>query len=96
MKQFLSYMIVALAALWMAGCSDDSLSPADQPERGIVIRLSTGDLETRTDLTSQANLQHVTEVYAVLYEGTGDAATFKSVEKLDWNPSTGGNGTRWR
>ena len=92
MKQFLSYMIVALAALWMAGCSDDSLSPADQPERGIVIRLSTGDLETRTDLTSQANLQHVTEVYAVLYEGTGDAATFKSVEKLDWNPSTGGNG----
>ena len=87
MKQFLSYMIVALAALWMAGCSDDSLSPADQPERGIVIRLSTGDLETRTNLTSQANLQHVTEVYAVLYEGTGDNATFKSVEKLNWNPS---------
>lgn len=92
MKQFLAYMIVALAALWMAGCSDDSLSPADQPERGIVIRLSTGDLETRTDLTSQANLQHVTEVYAVLYKGTGDTATFVSVEKLDWNPSTGGNG----
>ena len=92
MKQFLSYMIVALTALWMAGCSDDSLSPADQPERGIVIRLSTGDLETRTDLTSQANLQHVTEVYAVLYEGTGDNATFVSVEKLDWNPSEDGNG----
>lgn len=92
MKQFLSYMIVALAALWMAGCSDDSLSPADQPERGIVIRLSTGDLETRTDLTSQANLQHVTEVYAVLYAGTGDTATFVSVEKLDWNPSEDGNG----
>lgn len=93
MKQFLSYMIVALAALWMAGCSDDSLSPADQPERGIVIRLSTGDLETRTDLTSQANLQHVTEVYAVLYKETGDTATFVSVEKLlkedgsVWNPS---------
>lgn len=91
MKQFLSYMIVALAALWMAGCSDDSLSPADQPERGIVIRLSTGDLETRTDLTSQANLQHVTEVYAVLYKGTGDAATFKSVEKLAWDPTEGGS-----
>lgn len=94
MKQFLSYMIVALAALWMAGCSDDSLSPADQPERGIVIRLSTGDLETRTDLTSQANLQHVTEVYALLYDGTGNNATFVSVEKLDWNLSTGGNGFR--
>lgn len=91
MKQFLSYMIVALAALWTAGCSDDSLSPADQPERGIVIRLSTGDLETRTDLTSQANLQHVTEVYAVLYKGTGDAATFKSVEKLAWDPTEGGS-----
>lgn len=72
MKQFLAYMIVALAALWTVGCSDDSLSPADQPERGIVIRLSTGDLETRTDLTSQANLQHVREVYALLYDDTGD------------------------
>ena len=95
MKQFLAYMIMTLAALWTVGCSDDSLSdsPADQPERGIVIRLSTGDLETRTDLTSQANLQHVTEVYAVLYKVTGDNATFVSVEKLlkkngtDWNPS---------
>ena len=84
-------MIVALASLWTAGCSDDSLSPADQPERGIVIRLSAGDLETRTDLTSQANLQHVTEVYAVLYKGTGDAATFKSVEKLAWDPTEGGS-----
>lgn len=94
MKQFLAYMIMTLAALWTVGCSDDSLSddPTDQPERGIVIRLSTGDLETRTDLTSQANLQHVTEVYAVLYEETGDAATFVSVEKLDWNPSEDGNG----
>mgnify|MGYP007081844682 CR=1 FL=1 len=94
MKQFLAYMIMTLAALWTVGCSDDSLSddPTDQPERGIVIRLSTGDLETRTDLTSQANLQHVTEVYAVLYEGTGDEAAFVSVEKLDWNPSAGGNG----
>ena len=87
MKQFLAYMIMTLAALWTVGCSDDSLSPADQPERGIAIRLSAGDLETRTNLTSQANLQHVTEVYAVLYEGTGDNATFKSVEKLNWNPS---------
>ena len=98
MKQFLAYMIMTLAALWTAGCSDDSFSPADQPERGIVIRLSTGDLETRTDLTSQANLQHVTEVYAVLYNGKGDAATFVSVEKLlkedgsAWNPSEDGNG----
>lgn len=100
MKQFLAYMIMTLAALWTVGCSDDSLSddPTDQPERGIVIRLSTGDLETRTDLTSQANLQHVTEVYAVLYNGKGDAATFVSVEKLlkedgsAWNPSEDGNG----
>ena len=94
MKQFLAYMIMTLAALWTVGCSDDSLSddPTDQPERGIVIRLSTGDLETRTDLTSQANLQHVTEVYAVLYEETGDEAAFVSVEKLDWNPSEDGNG----
>ena len=92
MKQFLAYMIMTLAALWTAGCSDElGDQPADQPERGIVIRLSTGDLETRTNLTSQANLQHVTEVYAVLYEGTGDNATFKSVEKLAWDPTEGGS-----
>ena len=97
MKQFLSYMIVALAALWMAGCSDDSLSPADQPERGIVIRLSTGDLETRTDLTSQANLQHVRKVYALLYDGTGDLVgspeLLMDVDKNSqaWDPTEGGS-----
>ena len=73
MKQFLAYMIVTLTALWTAGCSDElGDQPADQPDRGIVIRLSAGQLETRTDLTSQANLQHVREVYALLYDDTGD------------------------
>ena len=97
MKQFLSYMIVALAALWMAGCSDDSLSPADQPERGIVIRLSTGDLETRTDLTSQANLQHVRKVYALLYDGTGTLVDspelLMDVDETSqaWDPTEGGS-----
>lgn len=97
MKQFLSYMIVALAALWMAGCSDDSLSPADQPERGIVIRLSAGQLETRTDLTSQANLQHVREVYALLYDDTGDLVgspeLLMDVDKTSqaWDPTEGGS-----
>ena len=95
MKQFLSYMIVALAALWMAGCSDDSLSPADQPERGIVIRLSTGDLETRTDLTSQANLQHVRKVYALLYDGTGTLVDspelLMDVASQAWDPTEGGS-----
>lgn len=102
MKQFLAYMIMTLAALWTVGCSDDSLSdsPADQPERGIVIRLSTGDLETRTDLTSQANLQHVEKVYACLFVGTGNDAVFKSVEVLkdddgnDWNPSKTDHGAQ--
>lgn len=99
MKQFLAYMIMTLAALWMAGCSDDSLSddPTDQPERGIVIRLSTGDLETRTDLTSQANLQHVRKVYALLYDGTGDLVgrpeLLMDVDETSqaWDPTEGGS-----
>lgn len=98
MKKFLSYMIVALAALWMAGCSDElGDQPADQPDRGIVIRLSTGDLETRTDLTSQANLQHVRKVYALLYDGTGDLVgspeLLMDVDKTSqaWDPTEGGS-----
>ena len=90
MKPLIRILSLWLAALCFGACTDDDLidgTPTPEPETGIVIRLSAGDLEqTRTELTSQANLQHVKEVYALLYQGHGDDATFYACDKLEWNP----------
>ena len=88
MKAFLSILFTSLVAcFFLAGCSDDPFEgTGDLPERGIIIQLSTGNLETKTDLTSSANLHNVREVYACLFRGTGDDAVFESCENLHWNP----------
>lgn len=90
MKPLIRILSLWLAALCFGACTDDDLidgTPTPEPETGIVIRLSAGDLEqTRTELTSQANLHNVKEVYALLYQGHGDDATFYACDKLDWNP----------
>ena len=93
----LFWMLIAA----LSSCTDDEIIdvPEPQPQTGIVIRLSAGDLEqTRTDLTSQANLQHVEKVYALLYRGhykEGQTDTTKLIacdELTDWNPEDDGNG----
>ena len=90
MKPLIRILSLWLAALCFGACTDDDLidgTPTPEPETGIVIRLSAGDLEqTRTELTSQANLQHVEKVYALLYKGHGDDATFYACDELEWNP----------
>ena len=76
MKHLLTILSGLLVALLFARCADDdNLSGGIDglPERGIVIRLSTGELDTRTELTSTGDYHHVEEVWAVLYkleEGT--------------------------
>ena len=76
MKHLLTILSGLLVALLFARCADDdNLSGGIDglPERGIVIRLSTGELDTRTQLTSTGDYHHVEEVWAVLYkleEGT--------------------------
>ena len=95
----LFWMLIAA----LSSCTDDEIIdvPEPQPQTGIVIRLSAGDLEqTRTDLTSQANLQHVEKVYALLYSGHyKEGQTVEDTTKLiacdeldDWNPEDEGNG----
>lgn len=91
---------ILIAAL--SSCTDDEIIdvPEPQPQTGIVIRLSAGDLEqTRTDLTSQANLQHVEKVYALLYRGhykegqtVEDTTKLIACDELKWNPEDEGNG----
>lgn len=43
-------------------------------------------MQTRTALAGSYNLHHVRQVYAILYEGTGDAATYVCHHDLKWNP----------
>lgn len=71
MKHLLTILSGLLVALLFARCADDdNLSGGIDglPERGIVIRLSTGELDTRTQLTSTGDYHHVEEVWAVLYK----------------------------
>ena len=97
MKPLIRILSLWLAALCFGACTDDDLidgTPTPEPETGIVIRLSAGDLEqTRTELTSQANLQHVEKVYALLYKGHGDTATFYACDELNWNPKQNAEST---
>lgn len=100
MKHLLTILSGLLVALLFARCADDdNLSGGIDglPERGIVIRLSTGELDTRTQLTSTGDYHHVEEVWAVLYKlkDGADAETateadfeYKTHEKLEWNPMT--------
>ncbi len=102
MKPLIRILSLWLAALCFGACTDDDLidgTPTPEPETGIVIRLSAGDLEqTRTELTSQANLQHVETVYALLYkghykEGQNDTTELIACDELTgWNPEDEGNG----
>lgn len=106
MKHLLTILSGLLVALLFARCADDdNLSGGIDglPERGIVIRLSTGELDTRTQLTSTGDYHHVEEVWAVLYkleEGVSpeDATNenYKYVTKdLLGDPNEDGTITAW-
>ena len=105
MKQISLLILIFLTCLF-AGCSDDSIDISQEPvpEKGIVVELTTGQLETKTDLYSQASLHHVKSVYAILYycgestTTTIDPKTTKVVssqllkkENTTWNPSADSN-----
>ena len=84
--------IVALCLLALvgvcAGCADDDAdydSGRDHAKGSIVLHLGTG-AKTRTELCGSYNLHHVRQVYAILYEGTGDDATYVFHQDLNWSP----------
>ena len=90
MKHLLTILSGLLVALLFARCADDDdLSGGIDglPERGIVIRLSTGELDTRTQLTSTGDYHHVEEVWAVLYKLEGTDANDLNNYKLKGNPT---------
>ena len=90
MKHLLTILSGLLVALLFARCADDdNLSGGIDglPERGIVIRLSTGELDTRTQLTSTGDYHHVEEVWAVLYKLEGTDANDLNNYKLTGTPT---------
>ena len=90
MKHLLTILSGLLVALLFARCADDdNLSGGIDglPERGIVIRLSTGELDTRTQLTSTGDYHHVEEVWAVLYKLEGTDANDLTNYKLKGTPT---------
>lgn len=91
MKHVSILFLIFLTCLW-TGCSDDDLNGGNgKPKEGILLTLSNGSLANQTKapaLASTANLHHVTDVYAFLYQMNADGTdgTFKLCKKLDWNP----------
>ena len=68
MMKHVSILILIFLACLFAGCADEPIdSPEGLPEKGIVVKLTTGQLDTKTHLYSQASLHHVTRIYAILY-----------------------------
>ncbi len=83
-------LCLALLAGVCAGCADREAETV--PERkyadgSIVLRVGTSSrMRTRTALAGSYNLHHVRQVYAILYQGEGDNATYVCHKNLDWSP----------
>lgn len=78
-------------ATFLTGCADDVadvISDGEYKAGSIVLRLKAGGdaAVTKTQLTGSYNLHNVREVYAVLYGGEGDDATYICHQDLNWNP----------
>lgn len=79
-------LCLSLLAGICAGCSEEHLAPERKSAEGnIILRVGTV-ARTRTSLAGSYNLNHVCQVYAVLYEGTGDGASYVCHKDLNWNP----------
>lgn len=101
MMKHVSLLILIFLASLFVGCADESIdSPEGLPEKGIVVKLTTGQLDTKTRLYSLASLHHVTRVYAILYyrgDMTADdmdpektkvvASQLLMKDGVPWNPS---------
>ncbi len=73
-----------------ASCADEETHTV--PERkyadgSIVLRVGTSSrIQTRTALAGSYNRHHVQQVYAILYQGEGDGATYVCHKNLYWSP----------
>lgn len=89
---FLCFMFITC---FMVSCSDRLIEPGSVQKYhngSIVLRLETRTAaQTKTQLQGSYCLHHVQQIYAVLYKGEGDTATYISHQDLQWNPMTENN-----
>lgn len=97
--RYLLYTLAAAILCLLPACSDDEPypgpdQPGTQPTEGILVTLTAGGLQTKTQLNSSANLHHVNKVYAALYKlndetqaGKHDAdGTYILCKDIEWSP----------
>lgn len=82
--KFLYYILLIMLSFSLGSCKDD-IPGSDNPNiGGITLTLTSGNMETRTNLTSTAATQNVDTVYIALYKGNNDNATFVAAQDFEW------------
>lgn len=83
--KYIYYILSILFTLSFGSCKDE-IPGSDNPNiGGITLTLTSGNMETRTNLTSTAATQNVETVYIALYKGNGDNATFVDAQDFGWS-----------
>jgi len=83
--KFLYYILLIMLSFSLGSCKDD-IPGSDNPNiGGITLTLTSGNMETRTNLTSTAATQNVETVYIALYKGNNDNATFVAAQDFKWD-----------
>lgn len=86
--KYIYYILSILFTLSLGSCKDD-IPGSDNPNiGGITLTLTSGNMETRTNLTSTAATQNVETVYIALYKGNDDNATFVAAQDFGWEESS--------
>lgn len=90
--KYIYYILSILFTLSLGSCKDD-IPGSDNPNiGGITLTLTSGNMETRTNLTSTAATQNVESVYIALYkvneDGVYDNATFVAAKDFGWEESS--------
>lgn len=68
MKHLTYILSCIMMAILATACSDDDLyKELEAHKKGIVVKLTSGDMDTKAHLYSQSNWHHVEKVYAILY-----------------------------
>lgn len=86
--KYIYYILSILFTLSFGSCKDE-IPGSDNPNiGGITLTLTSGNMETRTNLTSTAATQNVETVYIALYKGNNENATFVDAQDFVWKESS--------
>lgn len=78
------HYIPILIVLFFAACTPDENITPDEQGNVTFVFTAGNEINTRTILNGSENLQHVEKVYLYIFDGTTDAATYKSCKELSW------------